>query len=337
MFLHDQEIRNETVKHLGLTVGQSLHLEPILKGGSDRRFLRAIWDKGSCIVMEYGLERAENALYTEIARFLESLDLDVPRVLHTDSERHLVWSEDLGTEDLWSYRKRPWEERAPLYRSVLDQINRLHDKGLVRAERQELKLMPSFDLGMYEWERNYFYEKFIQGACGLAFSGQEKEVIETSLRPFATALVQEKPSLVHRDFQSQNIMVRGSWTYLIDFQGMRSGVLYYDLASLLYDPYVVLNEAERQELLDFYYVLPGWRPEREFFNGLFAFAAVQRLMQALGAYGFLGLEKGKPAFLLHVNPALAHLRWVVSQLPHMEAMQRLLEKAELHFSQRHGV
>ena len=40
--------------------------------------------------------------------------------------------------------------------------------------------------------------------------------------------------------------------YLIDFQGMRPGLAEYDLASLLYDPYVHLTGFERAELLEFY-------------------------------------------------------------------------------------
>ena len=58
--------------------------------------------------------------------------------------------------------------------------------------------------------------------------------------------------LVHRDFQSQNIIIRNSYAYLIDFQGMRPGLAEYDLASLLYDPYVDLPEVERSELAGYY-------------------------------------------------------------------------------------
>ena len=38
-------------------------------------------------------------------------------------------------------------------------------------------------------------------------------------------------------------------------------------------------------------------------------------MQALGAYGFLGHRRGKPAFLAHVPAALAQLAEVVDALP----------------------
>lgn len=328
MFLPDHELIQKTIRQLGLSDTDSLKLTPILKGGSDRRFLRATWNKGSCIVMEYGLEREENRLYADIGKFLESLKIDVPRILGAEAESHLLWVEDLGADDLWAYRDQPWEARAPLYRSVLEQVNHLHEHGLTKAETNLLKTMPGFDCTLYQWERDYFYDKFILRACGLELSAAQKEELENSLKPLALALTQGRQSLVHRDFQSQNIMVRNGYTFLIDFQGLRSGVSAYDLASLLYDPYVNLNSTERSELLDFCYVLPGWRPQRELYDQTFYTAAVQRLMQALGAYGFLGLEKEKPAFLKHIKPALANLELVVQKLPQMDALKNLLHLAK---------
>ena len=63
--------------------------------------------------------------------------------------------------------------------------------------------------------------------------------------------------LVHRDFQSQNIIVRNGQAHLIDFQGMRPGLAEYDLASLLYDPYVTLSADERTQLLEYYWMARG--------------------------------------------------------------------------------
>ena len=92
--------------------------------------------------------------------------------------------------------------------------------------------------------------------------------------------------LVHRDFQSQNIIIRQGQAYLIDFQGMRPGLAEYDLASILYDPYVHLTGSERAELRQFY------RSTAEVndpvFDERFRLCAMQRIMQALGAYAFLG-------------------------------------------------
>ena len=68
---------------------------------------------------------------------------------------------------------------------------------------------------------------------------------------------------------------------------MRPGLAEYDLASLLYDPYVALGKSERAELAAHYC-------GRQLENGAtinrirfkFRLCAMQRLMQALGAYGF---------------------------------------------------
>ena len=42
-------------------------------------------------------------------------------------------------------------------------------------------------------------------------------------------------------------------------------------------------------------------------------AGLQRVMQALGAYGFLAHVKGKPAFLAHIPAGLVHLRWLLER------------------------
>jgi aminoglycoside/choline kinase family phosphotransferase len=133
--------------------------------------------------------------------------------------------------------------------------------------------------------------------------------------------------LVHRDFQSQNIIIRNSQACLIDFQGMRPGLAEYDLASLLYDPYVDLDEDERGELIAYYREIQ--RSHGIVVNGDFdmklRFCAMQRLMQALGAYGFLGLAKGHKTFLRHVPKALQSLRSIVAQIDNLQPLGELLD------------
>jgi hypothetical protein len=47
---------------------------------------------------------------------------------------------------------------------------------------------------------------------------------------------------------------------------------------------------------------------------------MQRLMQALGAYGFLGLVKGHEHFLQHIPAAMKSLCAIVSALPALEQL-----------------
>ncbi|MEM7013686.1 MAG: phosphotransferase, partial [Verrucomicrobiota bacterium] len=131
--------------------------------------------------------------------------------------------------------------------------------------------------------------------------------------------------LIHRDFQSQNVMIRAGAPVFIDYQGLRFGLAEYDIASLIYDPYVSMTNEQREELIVF---AENLSIEPIFRQQLRA-CACQRLMQALGAYGFLGLTKKKTAFLDHIEPAIANLRQVALEdggLPILEPLLQLKER-----------
>jgi hypothetical protein len=49
-------------------------------------------------------------------------------------------------------------------------------------------------------------------------------------------------------------------------------------------------------------------------------------MQALGAYGFLGLVRERTAFLEHIPAALASLREVLARIPELAATRSLVER-----------
>ena len=83
---------------------------------------------------------------------------------------------------------------------------------------------------------------------------------------------------------------------------MRLGPAAYDLAALVYDPYVRLTEGERKALVALYAKKSG----REDIVKVLPFAAVQRLSQCLGAYGRLA-SVGQPQFAKHSLPALENL------------------------------
>src|SRR5205823_14717498 len=119
---------------------------------------------------------------------------------------------------------------------------------------------------------------------------------------------------------------------LIDFQGMRPGLAEYDLASLLFDPYVDLSGAERSELISYYRQKQadnGRTIDQQLDNTL-QLCAMQRLMQALGAYGFLGLVRGHEHFLRYVPRAMRSLREIVAKIEDLKPLASLL--ADLGYS-----
>ena len=108
--------------------------------------------------------------------------------------------------------------------------------------------------------------------------------------------------------------------FLIDFQGMRFGTPFYDLGSFLCDPYASLSESECKELLLFYYGLSEPELDWSAFQNAFWEASVQRLMQALGAYGFLAITKGLKNYLVHVPAGIRNLRTAAENATAMPAL-----------------
>ncbi len=299
-----QFIRDE----LNLPEGESVRLSPVLKGGSDRTFYRFRTGSGeSYIVMWYDPGRAENKLYASISGFLREIGIRVPRIIAADPSKQTILMEDLGETDLWSLREDPWERRRELYQASLTEIRKLHAFDLKEFGAKGIPLMPGFDQALYQWERDYFREQFVKGVCGIALDLEEGKILERELSLLAARIEGEGAHLIHRDFQSQNILIRKDRPAFIDFQGMRQGSLFYDLASLLYDPYVPFREEERMELLRHYYNETQSGHGFDRFSRAFREAACQRLMQALGAYGFLGKTKGKPDFLRHIPAGIDNL------------------------------
>jgi aminoglycoside/choline kinase family phosphotransferase len=307
----------------------AIAIERLEKGGSDRSYYRIrVTDEHSLILVKYGAQREENRHYVAIAQFLKSVGVNVPEIYFHDEMEQLIWMQDLGERDLWCFRDESWTVRRELYERALDQAILLHTKAHRALPRSGLTLQVEFDAELYRWEQNYFFEN-----CLGRFFHIDDEVIaercdRAALGEIADQLGGQPRVLVHRDFQSQNVMIHEDCAHLIDFQGLRPGLMQYDLASMVYDPYVALTPDEREELVCYFaerLFEAGFTPAGDF-RTVLDLCAVQRLMQALGAYGFLGLVKERTAFLDHVPAALASLKTILARVPCLQSLRTILEE-----------
>ena len=251
--------------------------------GSERVFFRC--DRGIAIVYDDG-NRQENGLYAGHARWLREKGMPVPAVVADLPEMKTLVMEDAGKD-----RKMSLED----YVKVVEALVRFNALG---SAPDLPRLLPQFDLDTWAWERGLFAEYLLGGR----FHRGLPEAAERELEGVAARLEAEPKALVHRDFQSTNVVWKGDSFSFIDFQGMRLGPAAYDLASLVYDPYVRLSEGERRALAALYAKQSG----RGEIVEVLPFAAVQRLVQCLGAYGRL-MSVGQPQFVQYVMPALENL------------------------------
>lgn len=322
-------IEKLTRESFSLPEGASLSVTEIIKGGSGRRFFRVNRPdhQWSVIAMHFTLDRPENARFEAASEFLNTHQLRVPKILACNPKSHLLWLTDLGTQDLWETRNSDWDKiQAPLYRSALNEVFKIHSIA-VTPDAQIPALEPPFDAALYQWEQDYFFNEFASRFSDCS----ENEIQDLRTSKEAGALVDELSQiprqLIHRDFQSQNIMILDNDAWLIDYQGMRLGLPEYDLASLLFDPYVSITEKQRDELINYYFSLKqqaGHQDTLATFRRRLFLCACQRLMQALGAYGFLGIGKEKTSFLQHIPAAVAGLREVAVNYKIFPSLARLL-------------
>ncbi|MDP9291023.1 MAG: phosphotransferase [Verrucomicrobiota bacterium] len=311
-------------------------IEPLQKGGSGRKFYRlaigpASAERGNSIILvRYSDAREENQHYFDVAHFLSGIGVNVPRMYFHDPDQGLLWMEDLGDIDLYSQRDQPWTERFPMYQCAIEQLVLLHNRAPLNPSK--LKLQIQFDADLYKWEQEYFFMNCLQRHFGLDRAQIDQSCDRDALTKIADQLAAEPRVLVHRDFQSQNVLVlRGDSAkihrcFLIDFQGLRPGLRQYDLASLVYDPYAKLDAAQRAELIDEYTTRA--RDEGAELDANFAtildLCAAQRLMQALGAYGYLSHVNDRAYFLNHIPTALRSLKEVLARIPGLENLRDLL-------------
>lgn len=302
--------------HVLRTVPDKAMLAVLAARGSDRSFARLYAGRRSAILIRYDdSRRPENGRYAAIARAMTAAGMRVPAVLLDLPDEKALLLEDAGTRSLQDALPG-MTRRARLhhYHRVIGQAAILH---CIPPETLP-PLEAPFSLVTYHWEHELFANRILRDTLHLP-SARIADVLE-ELAPAARYLLGQPPVPVHRDLQSSNILLRRGGPVLIDFQGMRLGAAAYDMASLLCDPYVMLDAGDRRVLLDAYCALV---PDGDAVRRAFVPAAIQRLAQALGAYGRLAAIPGTRRFARYIPPACAMLAQHLGDGPLRAILQKV--------------
>ncbi|TAN38093.1 MAG: DUF1679 domain-containing protein [Verrucomicrobia bacterium] len=302
-------VEQKTIRKIGFAPEATVVSTPGPRG-SQRVFMRLQCGEQSAMLMRYDPARVENTLFVRHARFLKKVGVSGPEILLDLPRYNLCLVEDLGDVNLLDLQRGITRERLiALYEVVLGVVMQLHVAGGLAVPRTRLRRMPDFGPDLYRWERDYFAEHMLARRCAVPPATITK--IKQELAQIAWRLDRPTQVLLHRDLQSSNVLWHKKRLHLIDFQGLRFGPAAYDLASLLCDPYADLPKTVQQQLLTFYERNVGYDLQL----GLFWWAAVQRLAQALGAYAKLAAQPETGHFADHIPAALRQLHRALGELP----------------------
>ncbi|MGA1823054.1 MAG: sugar phosphate nucleotidyltransferase [bacterium] len=281
-------------------------------GGSDRLYTRVRLVNGTCAVqLKTSMIDPDLKRQIDYTHYFKEHNMPVPGIVSYDLKRGRALFEDLGDFDLftWFHTGRAREEILQMYKMVLSRL--ILFQSIDPAGENSLRSW-IFDYDTFCWESEYFLNRFIKGYCKIVMDS------EKALRREFAKLARKADSypkmVIHRDFQSQNIMLKQGNIYFIDYQGARIGPPAYDAVSLIFDPYCPLEQDVENELCDYYIkelVSKANYNSGELKDSLI-YCRMQRHMQALGAYGYLSRVKGKKGFESYIPRAVALLSMDVS-------------------------
>ncbi len=278
--------------------------------GSDRRFIRLVPPNGrvphdSRVLVVWNSSDNDWPRFLNIAEQMGARVDSLPRIFAHDADHGLILEQDVGKTTLHTHcltlaSGAPEVEAA--YRRVIDALTAWQQVPLGECPTIDSRAM---DEEMFLWETDYFAEH-----CVTEYFGCEDvldECWEEQREQLALQASRLPRVCIHRDFQSENILIDQDNVYFVDFQGARRGPAYYDLASLLLDPYVdVIGDALAERLYRYFS-----QQTRSDDLRAYLVCAVQRLMQALGAYANLSLHHGKDRYRAFIPRALRRLESVL--------------------------
>jgi N-acetylmuramate 1-kinase len=318
---------------------------PLTGDGSQRQFFRVRMTGGRSLVAVFPSggefpERGEARSAWLIGRHLFHKGVPVPQPLAFDQDSGLLLFEDLGDirlYDLVRQNNRFGVELEGYYRQAVHMLVHMQIEGGRGFDASWCWQTPCYDRQlMLERESGYFLQslcrEFLQlDAPDASLQNEFNDIARHAGRAPARFFL-------HRDFQSRNLMIQEGKVRIIDFQGGRIGPLGYDLASLLIDPYVSLAEEVREFLLEEYLAaLRSYIPyDPARFRDEYFHLSLQRSLQALGAFAFLGKRRGKSFFLQFIRPALRSLLILLTRqeqvkYPHLRHLvENCLENLQDH-------
>src|SRR5210317_1562644 len=324
---HTHQILNFLSKEGLVDTQEKVILTPLSGDGSSRLFFKIKTGNTAsfCGVLPDNENakkgRAEAQAAFNIGTHLKKRGIPVPAVHAFDPENGFILFEDLGETLLYDELEkkrnksgdRIWGQIKETYKESIEILLYMQISIIVHFDRKWCWDTQRYDKKlMLERESGYFMQAFCQDMLGIKKFSAELNDEFSKLASYAAR--QPAVYFLHRDFQSRNLMIVDGKIRIIDFQGGRLGPLGYDLASLLIDPYAELPEQLQHELLEHYleHLCTYGLDELAFRKG-YPDLALQRNLQVLGAYAFLGFQKQKSFFRQYIFPATFSLHQRLAQ------------------------
>ncbi len=311
-------------------------MEALPVHASNRRYYRATLRGGDSVVImklsstptkaeEFtdGALRIDELPFLEVQRRFDAAGLPVPRIEGQDMYAGVVILEDLGDLTLEDYLANyEAEDFEDYYLEAVRLVTEMQRQADVIADGSIIERRRFNDRALF-LELDHFREYGIERGLGLRLNPRERARFDEAAHAIVDRIITLPQTVVHRDFQSRNLMLRDGrrdrGLAIIDFQDALIGPYVYDLVALLRDSYVVLERPFVSRMLQQYRQLMPEAPMD--LEDDFDLCTIQRKLKDAGRFVFIRDVKGNPDFMRFFQPSLAY---------GLDALSRLGGFGELH-------
>lgn len=322
----------EVLARLG-TRYEGARIRPLAGDASTRRFYRLFLPGGTtAVVMDYGAPFDGETDDLVLNAVFRDAGLPVATVLDVLPAPGCLVLEDLGDRtfeaELGSIRgDRDLDGVERLYRKAVTLAAAIAHRGTLSLRRSSRAAGPALDEGRFRFEMEFFVTHYVRGLWG-------KETVpasmEGALASLADAAAASPRVFCHRDYHSRNLMVlRDGSLSMVDIQDARWGPDTYDIASLLRDAYVDLDDEMARVLLEEYRRLLPAPVEPEAFRERFETVAAQRMIKALGTFGYQVGGLGRTRYAAAIPRTLTRLERLLPALPLTAALAEVFDREGL--------
>jgi len=332
-------------------LGEVVDIFPLAGDASNRRYFRIVLTGGSVdsiILMQLadpeGFKASEEAVspgapvstelpFVNVLTYLQQVGVAVPQLYFFDEDKGLLYLEDFGDVTLYykisSINSQP--QRSQLYVQAIDALTTMHLSTQTGSDSHCLAFSRVFDVSLLMWEFEHFWEYGVAARQPDGLKEEHHQVYQAECHKIAEWLAAQPQVFTHRDYHSRNLMVIEGGLGILDFQDALLGPATYDLASLLRDSYVELEDPVIDEMLDRYRTRMCEGLNREIqehmglsdstmFRKLFDFTSLQRNLKAAGRFVYIDRVKGNPAFLKDIPRTLGYVRTNLEKYSELAAL-----------------
>jgi N-acetylmuramate 1-kinase len=284
-----------------------------------------------------GASEVSELPFLNVLRPMAKAGVSVPTLHFFDEVAGLLYLEDFGDMTLFQACLEGGESAIRrYYPHAIDALVQLHLRLKPATSGNCVAFSRSFNVPLLMWEFEHFLEYGIWARQGKKPMCSDHEKVFRETTTLVAEYIAKQPMVfTHRDYHSRNLMVDGDRLGVIDFQDALMGPATYDLASLLRDSYIALEEGFIDEMIDRYIdgICAGLDrdtqarmllTDRTAFRRLFDLTSIQRNLKAAGRFVYIDQVKGNPKFLADIPRTLGYVRRNLEAYPELEPLRAAL-------------